>query len=451
MTWRCILVLAWLTPVTVIAEDARWALPETATSHSRAELQFGADLPLSPPPATNIESQQDAVGAPLTLADIESIALRHNPTLAASAAQVDAARGRQAQAGYFPNPVAGYHATEIGNLGTPGQQGGFVSQRIITGGKLKLDVAVASMNVNEFRWLFDAQQQRVLSDIRLRFYNTLSAQRRVELTRELAKISDDLVGASHTLVDERQLSQADLLQAEIEADQTHILFDNAQNESTEAWRRLAAVAGVPSLRKVPLVGDLDADVPAYEWEECCAIVLDQNPELAAAQARLCRAKLALQRARVEPIPDVDVFVSMRHHNVTESDVVNVQVGLPLPIFDKNQGNITAAQAEWIAASHDFKRIGLRLQDQLAAVYRRYANARQQTDRYRSRMLPRARQSLSLVTRGYDEGQVDYLTLITSQRTFIRVNLAYLDTLRELWDALSLIESQLLRGSLADGR
>ena len=156
----------------------------------------------------------------------------------------------------------------------------------------------------------------------------------------------------------------------------------------------------------------------------------------------------MKRARREPLPDIDLSVSVRHHNVTASDVANVQVGIPIPLFDRNQGNIHAAQAEWVAACQEMKRVELNLLDRLAVAYRRYANAIQQSQRYKTHILPRARKSLEAVTAGYRAGQIDYLSLINSQQTFIRVNLAYYDAVRELRSTQAVIEGRLLIESLA---
>jgi cobalt-zinc-cadmium efflux system outer membrane protein len=399
-------------------------------------------LPLAPGDTDNPTATE------LSLADLEAIALEHNPTLNSALARINAARGGRVQAGLYPNPVIGYHATEAGVRGTAGQQGGFIAQRFVTGGKLRLDQSIASMQVNESRYLFEAQKLRVLSDVRLRFYDALVAQRRVELTRELARIGDDLVSASEKLLDARQISENDRLQAEIEADEAHIFYDNAQNETVAALQQLSAVVGVPTMQQVALSGNLDADLPSHSWEECYGMLLLESPELEAARTRIDRARFSLRRAEREPIPDVDLSVSVRHHNVTKDDVANIQLGIPIPIFNRNQGNISKAQAEWIAANNDVKRIELDLQQRLAVAYRRYANARQQANRYLARILPRARRSLNLVKEGYDEGQVDYLTVLTSQRTFVRVNLSYLDSVQELWSAALVIKGQLLSGSLA---
>jgi cobalt-zinc-cadmium efflux system outer membrane protein len=384
---------------------------------------------------------------PLTMPALESMALRYNPALAAAYAQVEAARGRWLQAGRFPNPVAGYHGTEIGNLGTAGQQGGFVAQKFITAGKRGLDRAMAGTEVQQAEFALAAQQQRVLNDVRIRFYDALVAQRRLELTRNLADIGDELVRVSTTLLDGRQISHNDLLQAEIEAESAQILYDNAANGHIEAWRRLAAVVGVPDLAFTELVGELDEHLPECRWEECYQTLLEQSPELSAAITQVDRDRLAVQRARRERIPNVDVSVSVRHHNVSSDDVANVQVGIPIPIFDANSGNIQRARAELVAAENHVRRIELDLQDRLAVAYRRYADARQQAERYAERILPRAQQSLDVVMGAYRNGQSDYLTVIASQKTYIQANLAYLEAIRNLRESQIVIEGQLLSGSL----
>ena len=122
------------------------------------------------PPAIDVT----AADPPLTLGDLEGIALANNPTLAGAAAGIGAARGKELQAGLYPNPVVGYDATQIGNLGTTGQQGGFVSQKFITAGKLHLDQAIAGKRTDEARFRLQEKRQRVISDVRVRFYDALT-------------------------------------------------------------------------------------------------------------------------------------------------------------------------------------------------------------------------------------------------------------------------------------
>ena len=424
----------------VVGQDAQ-RRPQSHETHVLSDPV--ETLPESAIPTRQIEA--------LTIANLEGMAFQNNPTLAAAAARMEVARGRQVQAGLYPNPVVGYHATEIGNLGTAGQQGGFIRQRFITAGKLGLDQAIAGKEIDEAHFRFHAQEKRVLSDVRIRFYDARVAQRRIELTKKLARIGDQLVKATDKLIAGHQGTENDLLQAEIRADESYILLDNARNQHVEAWRRLMAVVGVPTIQMTPLTGELNADLPSYDWDGCYAMVLGSNPSLNAARTRVDRARIIIRRAKKEPIPNIDLMVSNRHHNVTGDNVTNVQVGIPIPIFNKNQGNILGAEAEWVAACNEVKRIELDLQDRLAVAYRRYANAQQQADRYSKRMVPRASRSLKLVTDGYEKGQINYLTLLTAQQTYLQVNLSYLDSLRELRASSAIIEGQLLSGSLSASR
>jgi cobalt-zinc-cadmium efflux system outer membrane protein len=386
----------------------------------------------------------------LSLTELEQIALRNNPTLATAQAQVTAARGRQAQAGLYPNPTVGYIAQDIGEDHTAGEQGAFVSQQFVTGHKRQLDQAVAGQDVDERASLANAQLIRVLSDVRLRFYEALVAQRRVGLSDELVKITGQSADLSQRLLQAQQVSQSDLLQAQIEASEAAIVADNARNEQTQSWRRLAAVVGNPHLASQPLAGDLEANIPNYDWEQSYSSLMAQSPELSAAISRVERARLAVTRAQRQNIPNVDVMVNVSHRNQTNDNVVGVQAGIPLPILNRNQGNILQADAELLAAESDVRRIQLELQNRLAIVLRRYENARQQVARYQNEIIPRAKQSIDLVTQSYGGGQLGFQPLLTSQRTYVRANLMYLDALSELRQASTLIEGKLLFDSLQSG-
>ncbi len=318
----------------------------------------------------------------LSLADLEQIARENNPTLRVASASVTAARGRQVQAGLYPNPTIGYSGEDMGDGNTAGKQGGFINQQFITGGKLRLDRAMASQDHQASQFLFAAQEQRVLCDVRLRFYDALVAQQQVKLTDQLVQTGQKSADLTKRLLTGQQVSESDSLQSEIEWQEAEILAISARNRSQEAWRRLAAVVGQPTMEEKPLSGKLDADIPHNEWEASYALILEQNPELAAARARVERARIGTHRARRQNIPDVDVMTTVSHDNQTGDDVASVLVGIPIPVFNRNQGNILTADAELVSVHSDVERIELVLRDRLAVAYRRYDNARQQSERAR---------------------------------------------------------------------
>jgi cobalt-zinc-cadmium efflux system outer membrane protein len=237
------------------------------------------------------------------------------------------------------------------------------------------------------------------------------------------------------------------LQARVEANSARILLETSRNDHTAAWRKLASSVGSPDLPPASLAGDLEADIPDISFDDAMQTLLAESPELAVARANVDRAQRALRRACAERIPNVDIQAGAAHDNATHDDIANVQIGLPIPIWNRNQGGIHRAQAELAAAQSDVQRVELDLHHRLASTYQRYANAKQQVDTYKSDILPDAKSSLDLVNNGYKQGEFKYLALLTSQRTFFQTNLLYLESLQELRRSSTEIEGFLLTDSL----
>lgn len=445
-------VFATLVGVVPSFGTAQQAEPSHAPRHSGSS-QLTSDGPAAPlPPAPQVESVPSPAGelasaAGLTLAELEAMAERCNPTLVQAAARVQAARGQYLQVGLHPNPVIGYSGDEMGNDGRAGQQGGFVGQEFVTGGKLRLNRAVASQEIARLQQEWAAQQFRVLTDVRTTFYDVLVVQRTVELADRLVKIAEEGVRAAEALLKAKEASRVDLLQARVEANTTRILLENAQNRHQGAWRRLAAVVGMPDMATEQLAGDVEDTGLPLRWEDALSRVLSESPELAAAAAQVQAARWATQRARVEWVPNVGVQATVQHDNASGDDIAGVQVALPLPLFNRNQGNIVAADAQLVAARRNVERSRLSLQSRLAEVFRRYASAGQQVEKYRGTILPDAKETLDLVATGYQQGEFSYLNLLTVQRTYFQSNLAYLESLLQLKSAQAEIEGLLLSDSL----
>jgi cobalt-zinc-cadmium efflux system outer membrane protein len=144
-----------------------------------------------------------------------------------------------------------------------------------------------------------------------------------------------------------------------------------------------------------------------------------------------RAQAAVAQACAQRTPNIEAFAAVRHNDNSNSTNASLMIGVPLMIHNRNQGNIMKAQAELAAAHQEMKRVELLLQEQLAASFRDYEVAREQVDQYRRDILPDAKRSLELIETGYRQGEFGYLQLLTAQQTYSRMNLAYVERLREL--------------------
>jgi len=126
----------------------------------------------------------------------------------------------------------------------------------------------------------------------------------------------------------------------------------------------------------------------------------------------------------------------------------LQVLVPVPIWNRNQGAIQEAWGQVAAADQAVERVILALEKRLAEVFQDYQVARQQTEQYKQSILPNAEKTLQLIEQGYRSGEFSFLQLLTAQRTYFQTHLMYLDALRRLRLAESQIQGLLLTDSLA---
>jgi outer membrane protein, heavy metal efflux system len=406
-----------------------------------------APTALAPAPGPPTSGEAAAVPQSMSLPQWEALAEQHNPTLAQAVARIEAARAEYVQAGLYPNPRAGYLASEIGDEGQAGQQGAFVGQEFVTNDKLKRNREVAQQAIQQAQCAWAVQHGRVINDVRRSFYDVLVAQRTVELCGQLVRVGQEGVRAADGLLKAKEVSRFDVLQSRIEADSAQIMAEKARNRFAAAWRNLAVVAGVPDAPPASLSGELQDGLLHLTWEGELGRVLNESPAIAEARAGVGRAQAVVGRECAQRVPNIDLQIVAQYDNATRDSIAGVQVGVPLPLFNRNQGNIRRAQAELAAAQGEVHRTELELRQRLAAAFEQYENARCQVEKYAARILPDAQASLDLVTAGYRQGEFNYVTLLTAQRTFFQVNLAYIEAVRDLRAATVTIECNLLSDSL----
>jgi cobalt-zinc-cadmium efflux system outer membrane protein len=171
-------------------------------------------------------------------------------------------------------------------------------------------------------------------------------------------------------------------------------------------------------------------------------VQSSSPQLAAAQVDIERTRWELRRQIAGRIPNITIQGAVQDDHATGDTVAGVQIGMPLPIYNCNEGNIEAARGELAAAQRAVGRLEAELQAKLAVVFREYQTALQQSDRYRERMLPDADKALQLVRLAYGSGEVDYLRMLSAQQNYGRAHLQYLKTLEIVWTRRAQIEGLL---------
>ena len=420
-------------------------------AHDTQINQIALKEPLVPPaPSENEKETWSPGNKSYSLADLELMASQHNPTIAQASAVVGKACGIQTQVGKRPNPIVGYFGDEIGDGGTAGRQGAFISQTFVTGDKLRLNEIVANKDVQETSWQYEAQRMRVENDVRSRYYEALGAQKRVELANELLKVAEDGLKVAQQLFEAQQASKADILQSKIQLNEVQILHQNAVLEQKASWKRLLNVVGVPDLEPGRLTGNLEEQAASVsDWDTVYQELTTNSPELQASYYRVQRAWSQIERQQVQAKPNLQTQVGVGRDYQTGSEIVNAQLGVFLPIFNRNEGNIAVASSDYHRALNDVERIELMLRDRLTTVYRNYQQAAQQVERFQTDILPSAKENLDLTNEGYRQGEFEFLRVLTARRTFFETTQSYVSSLIAMRQAEIEISGLLLTGGLND--
>jgi cobalt-zinc-cadmium efflux system outer membrane protein len=400
-------------------------------------------------------------GPVMKLEDFEAMALQRNPTLAQADAAIRAAEGRQRQAGLFPNPVAGYFLEEFAfrSPGESAEQGAFIEQTIPLGGKLGKARNVFARERDQAVIQAEAQRLRLTNSIRMLYFETLGTQRLVELRADLSRLAREAVAITKELANVGQADRPDQLEIEIEAERAEIEFLNAQNDWTRAWQTLAAMVGNPTLAPARLAGNPEDDLAPLNETQLLDTLLQQSPDLRVAKAGVERARAVVVRERAERVPDLFLRGGLGY-NYERFEPVSpslagqrkgvegrLEVGVNVPIFNRNQGGIAAAEADLAIAERDVERVQLELRTRFAAGFREYRNAQQLAERYRTNVIPRAREAYETYLKNFRQMAASYPQVLIAQRTLFQVEVEYAKALVQLRERAIGLRGFLLEGGL----
>ena len=382
-----------------------------------------------------------------SLIELERLALATNPAIAKAYARRDALTGKRLQAGLGPNPTAGIFGEDINEGGGGGRYGLFYGKEVVRGNKLALSQHVVDAEINAACRQIEILQRRLKTDVKNGFYEVLLAQQRVTLTEALVTRLAEIVKISEALVEAKEAAAASVLQVEIQYEQIKVVAEQTKLDLSAARQQLAALINESVLPFDQLEGDITSIPNLPTIEEVYDHLLRCSPEIATELAKIETAEQTLRRAQVEAVPNVTWQTALSYDTSGDNVVADFQVGMPLPTVNWNQGNIRKARSEIAMASASVEQKVVQLRQRLINNYREYAKAKLQVDAFANSILPKSQKSLELITAGYRAGELNFLQVLTAQRTFVQAQLNYLDRLKTLRSKAILVEGQLLNASL----
>lgn len=367
----------------------------------------------------------------LDLTTAISRALRQNPQLAGIAHEVQAAHARTRQARALPNPELALELEEFDRDGTgldAAELSIFAGQRLELGGKRRWRMRAAEAEGELAAWAYARARIDLRADTAQRFVDLLVAKRRLALARSMVELAE----RTHQAVSERVASgkepplQASQSAAELELARLDAL--DARNARHVAATRLAATWGGDGSDLDTARGDLDSILEALPALASLQARLPNHPALARADARRRHEEARLSAAKAARVPDIAATVGYVRYEEDGSDALAFGIGIPLPLFDRNQGNIAAARQARLQGEAERRHADVTASADLIAQYTAWKSAHHRARALRTTVIPAMEEALQASRDGYQEGKFEFLTLLDAQRKLFEANASLLNTL-----------------------
>ncbi len=292
---------------------------------------------------------QDTLRVNLLQAD--SIFLSSSYQLLAASMNVEAERAQIIQARIYPNPVftADLNAYDPQNqkafhVGNTGQKAFQLEQLIILGGKRKAQIDLARTNAA----IAELELQDLTQHLKFRLHSSLFALgQQVSVLRKYDRqlaLLDSLLTAYRIQADKGNIPLSELVRLK----GAYLKLNNDRAELNKEYfatqvvlQQLLQTSSVVKFRFSE--GDIERYIRILSPDELIATARSNRPDLLIAVQNSTLAEQYLRLQKRTAVPDVEVFGNYDQRSGAFTDQVNVGFSIPLPLWDRNQGNIRSAK------------------------------------------------------------------------------------------------------------
>lgn len=423
---RCMLVAAGL--------SALWAGCGGPEPFPTMELDESDRRFVSPPQADARQTADDILKKDeLALEDVLAIADLMNPTLAVERKNIDLSTADIWDAKLYPNPsvfleVEDY-STEGGSFSGTHRTAG-VRMPVVIGGRIDAATSLAEKRRDVAAVQYVWKRRQLLTGVKKAFVSVLAARRSAELMRE----TRDLAKTLHDVTDERFKAKAvpemELLKAAVQLAKAESDLKLVEKNLVVSVKALHALMGNVDFPTEKFAGDLHTRFTTPSLDALRGQVTTLHPLLEAAAKSKEAAELQLSLANAERFPDVAVsFAGGKDTN--DESILEGGLEVPLPLFNRNQGKISAAETLIRQAELQAQAVRNDLVLQLTATYREFSAAQDRVGVYKDEILPKAQKALDQTDEGRRLGKFSYLDVLDAQRTLAEARIAYAAALDDL--------------------
>ncbi|NQD55224.1 TolC family protein [Pseudomonas sp. CM25] len=372
----------------------------------------------------------------LSLPQALAAAFAQNPELAAASREIGIADGERRQAGLLPNPELAWEVEDTRRDTSTTTV--TLSQPLELGGKRGARIAVAGAGQAIAQLDLERQRNGLHADVVQAFHAALRAQTALELAQQSLAVTERGLRVVQGRVTAGQSAPVETTRAQVQLAQAQAEVRRAQSQRRVAYQVLARLTGSP------LAGfdQLQASSLSPGVAPNADALLDrieQTVEWRLAAAQVERGDASLGSEKAQRIPNLTVSLGSQYSREDRERVNVLGLSMPLPLFDRNQGNVLAAARRADQARDLRNAVELRLRSETRSALSQWDTAMQEVDAYDGTILPAAQQAVDTATRGFEMGKFAFLDVLDAQRTLIQARGLYLEALASATDARAQVE------------
>ena len=408
---------------------------------------FSQGLP--PGPAVGERAPQSAAAAaaePLSLAKAIELALEGNPEVAAAKRQWEATEGQVLQGRSRPNPELAYSLEDTRSKTRT--QSWQLNLPVELGGKRAARTKAAEKTREQAQAQLAELQATVRANVAAAYFDVLTAQERLVLARDSAALAKSSTDTVSKRVAAGKVSPVEESKARVAEAGVRVELAQAASEQRNALSRLFALLGRIDAPYTVLEGKAE-NLPSVPSLADLQPLISSAPGVVLARIEVDRRKALTDLEQSKRVPDVTVSVGMQRSNETQRNVLLFGVSVPLPVFDRNQGNLLEALKLEDKARDELQAASVRLHSEVAQARERLSTITAEVQSLQQEVLPGAKSAYDAATIGFENGKFNFLEVLDAQRTYFTAKSQYLKALGEAHRAAADID-RLLGASMVPG-
>lgn len=379
------------------------------------------------------EVDADLPGTILEFQEAYNCALSNNLKTVGVEADWDIRGAERLQVSLYPNPEL--------NISVDGPSNGLnwntsgndlsigITQLFELGGKRRARVRVADAALYETSWALEIAKCDLYADVMHAFINVAIAQERLNLTKDFQHIAEQSLECLSNKINYGKISPLDAKKTEIALKMANLTYNKRVAELKNARNELASLWNSSQPEFASVNYELFDIVPPLPYQQL-AEELEKNPELSLAHAEVSKAWEILELERTKRIPNMAIYLGVSTTRNFRDPAVSFGLSIPIPIFDRNQGNIARADHELNQVMMKQTDLVNRLKVRMKVLYREWNNAYQQAADLKDILDTVAIETFKLTEERYLLGKTDFLDFQDARTTFFNIKQQYLDAVEE---------------------